>query len=300
MTELKVAGPAHVAAAAADPAGAPGGTGWRRALGFPLRQPTLTVSAAVVLLVLLWAIVPQAFTWLDPLAPDNSAILQPPSLEHPFGTDRLGRDVYTRTVHGSAITLSSTLLAVLIGFVSGTALGLVAGSAGGWTDRILGRVIDTLLAVPGLLVTLVVVAALGYSTANVAIAVGLSAIASFARVMRAETLKVAGLPFIESSRALGAPRGVILLRHLLPNAAHSVLSLVPLQFGAAILSISALGFLGFGAPPPQPEWGQSVAEGRDLLATSPWIALLPGLVIAAVVLSSNRISRALTRSQGES
>src|SRR5690606_7901694 len=155
------------------------------------------------------------------------------------------------------------------------------------------RVVDVLLSVPGLLLTMVVVAALGYGLTNVAVAVGISAVANFARVMRAEVLKVSRSDYVEAAAGIGTPRLAVLLRHVLPNASTSVVALVPLQFGAAVLAIAALGFLGFGAPPPQPEWGLLVAEGRDLLAVAPWISLFPGAVILAVVLAGNRISRAL-------
>ncbi len=199
-------------------------------------------------------------------------------------------------MHGAVITLSATLLAVAIAFVIGTVLGAIAGFVGGTVELVIMRVVDVLLSVPpGLLLTMVVVSALGYGTLNVAIAVGVSAVANFARVMRAEVLRVVQADYVEAAASIGTPpRMSILTRHVLPNSLSSVVSLIPLQFGASILAIAALGFLGFGAPPPEPEWGGLlVSEGRDLLAIAPWISLLPGFVILAVVLSSNRISREL-------
>lgn len=258
-----------------------------------LTRPGLVLAVLVVATAVAWCFVPGLFTWTDPYAPDSSAILLGPSAEHPFGTDRLGRDIYSRTVHGAVITLSATLLAVSIAFFAGTALGLVAGFTGGAVDVVLMRVVDVLLSVPGLLLTMVVVSALGYGTTNVAIAVGVSAVANFARVMRAEVLRVRQTDYVEAAGSIGTSRAAILWRHVLPNSLGSVVSLVPLQFGASILAIAALGFLGFGAPPPEPEWGLLVSEGRDLLAIAPWIALLPGAVILVVVLASNRISREL-------
>ncbi|WP_308165562.1 ABC transporter permease [Nocardia noduli] len=258
-----------------------------------LAQPGLTLAVVVVLAALAFCVVPGILTWNDPYLPDTNVILVGPSAEHPFGTDRLGRDIYTRTVYGTVITMSATLLAVSIAFFIGTALGLVAGYVRGIVDPIVMRVVDVLLSVPGLLLTMVVVAALGYGTTNVAVAVGISSVANFARVMRAEVLKVTQADFVEAAASIGTPRLAILLRHVLPNSLSSVVSLIPLQFGSAILAIAALGFLGFGAPPPQPEWGLLVAEGRDLLAVAPWISLFPGAVILLAVLASNRISRAL-------
>lgn len=258
-----------------------------------LAQPGLVLALVVVAAAIVAAFWPEVFTSADPYAPEITATLQSPSAEHLFGTDRLGRDIYTRTVHGAAITLSATLLAVAIAFFVGTALGLVSGFVGGLVDLVIMRVVDVLLSVPGLLVTMVVVSALGYGTTNIAIAVGVSAVANFARVMRAEVLRVDQADFVEAASSIGTSRLAVLTRHVLPNSLSSVIALVPLQFGAAILAIAALGFLGFGAPPPQPEWGLLVAEGRDLLAIAPWIALLPGAAIIALVLASNRISRAL-------
>lgn len=258
-----------------------------------LSRPGLTVAVLVVVLAVAWCVAPGLFTWKDPYLPDSTAILVGPSADHPFGTDRLGRDIYSRTVHGAVITLSATLLAVAIAFVIGTVLGAIAGFVGGAVELVIMRVVDVLLSVPGLLLTMVVVSALGYGTLNVAIAVGVSAVANFARVMRAEVLRVVQADYVEAAASIGTPRLTILTRHVLPNSLSSVVSLIPLQFGASILAIAALGFLGFGAPPPEPEWGLLVSEGRDLLAIAPWISLLPGFVILAVVLSSNRISREL-------
>ncbi|MFC8528866.1 ABC transporter permease [Nocardia sp. NPDC057227] len=258
----------------------------------------LILAVLVVATAVAFCVVPGLFTHLDPNVPDTGSILVGPSTEHPFGTDRLGRDIYTRTVYGAVITLTATLLAVSIAFFAGTALGLLAGFVRGPLDLVIMRVVDVLLSVPGLLLTMVVVAALGYGTTNIAIAVGVSAVANFARVMRAEVLKVSSSDYVEAAAGIGTPRLAILVRHVLPNSLGSVVALVPLQFGAAILAIAALGFLGFGAPPPQPEWGVLVAEGRDLLAVAPWISLFPGAVILAAVLASNRISRALQAEEG--
>ncbi|MGW4367203.1 ABC transporter permease [Nocardia takedensis] len=260
-------------------------------------RPGLVLSVLVVLTAVAFCVIPGAFTWKDPYLPDTSVILIGPSADHPFGTDRLGRDIYSRTVHGTVITLTATLLAVSIAFFVGTALGLVAGYVRGAVDLVVMRVVDVLLSVPGLLLTMVVVAALGYGTTNVAVAVGISSVANFARVMRAEVLKVTRTDYVEAAAGIGTPRLAILVRHVLPNSLSSVISLVPLQFGSSILAIAALGFLGFGAPPPEPEWGLLVAEGRDLLAVAPWISLFPGVVILVVVLASNQISRSLQPDQ---
>lgn len=258
---------------------------------------SMGVAAAVILLALGWAFAPELFSTLSPFKTNTAARLRPPSLQHWFGTDYLGRDVYTRAVFGAALSLKATVIAVAIGLVAGSGIGLVAGFAGGRLEELLMRVIDVLLAVPGLLLSLTIMTVLGFGTVNVAIAVGVSTIAAFARVMRAEVLRVKSQPFVEAAMASGVGWLANLLRHVLPNAAGPVVALAGLEFGVAILAVSALSFLGFGAPPPAPEWGSLVAEGRTYLANAWWLTIMPGLVIVAVVLAVNRLGQALHRTE---
>ncbi|MEV0546286.1 ABC transporter permease [Nocardia salmonicida] len=255
--------------------------------------PGLTLAWLVIATVLAWALVPSLFTKYSPLEGDSDASFSAPSLEHLFGTDRLGRDLLARTIYGTSTTLTATLLAVALGFVIGSAIGLLSGFLGGRVDAVIMRFVDVLLAIPSLLLAMTVVTALGYGTVNIAVAVGISAVAAFARVMRSEVLKVAGTDYVEAAYGSGAGFGRVVVRHVLPNSVSAVLSLAALECGTAVLAVAALGFLGYGAPPPDPEWGLAVSEGRDFLATYPWISLLPGIVIAVVVLSTNRIGRAL-------
>lgn len=253
--------------------------------------PGLTLSWLVVATVISWAFFPRLFTSKSPYEGDVDASFAPPSLAHPFGADRLGRDLLARVIHGTATTLSATLLAVLVGLIVGSVIGLLSGFIGGRIDAIVMRFVDVLLAIPGLLLAMTVVTALGYGTLEVAFAVGITAIAAFARVMRSEVLKVARSEYVEAAYGSGAGFGRVVFRHVLPNSKAAVFSLAALECGSAILAVAALGFLGYGAPPPQPEWGLAVSEGRDYLATYPWIAIFPGIVIAAVVLATNRIGR---------
>lgn len=253
--------------------------------------PGLTISWLVVATVVAWAFVPGLFTSKSPLEGDVDSSFAPPSLAHPFGADRLGRDLLARVIHGTATTLSATLLAVLVGLIVGSVIGLLSGFIGGRIDAAVMRCVDVLLAIPGLLLAMTVVTALGYGTLEVAFAVGITAIAAFARVMRSEVLKVARSEYVEAAYGSGAGFGRVVFRHVLPNSRAAVFSLAALECGSAILAVAALGFLGYGAPPPQPEWGLAVAEGRDYLATYPWIAIFPGIVIAAVVLATNRIGK---------
>lgn len=200
--------------------------------------------------------------------------------------------MFARIVYGSRNTLTATVYAVLVGFLSGGLIGLISGYVGGLVDTVVMRVIDVLLSVPSLLLCMTMVVALGYGTMNVALAVGIASVAAFSRVMRSEVLKVVQSQYTEPTRGIGARWPRILLLHVLPNSISSLLSLAALEFGTALLAIASLGFLGYGAPPPTPEWGLEVSEGRTFLQTYPWLALAPGLMIAIVVLSTNRISTA--------
>ncbi len=265
----------------------------RQEMSFYLRRPGLVLSVAVVAFVLLCAVAPTLFTGQDPLAGVPAERLQGPSARHLFGTDETGRDVFTRVVHGSALSLQATVLAVLVALVIGAGLGLLAGSRGGWVDSLVMRVVDVLQAVPAILLSLALVTALGFGTTNVAIAVGVANVATFARLTRAEVLRVRTGAYVEAARASGVRWSGVLTRHVLPNAVGPVLVLATLTFGTAVLEVSALSFLGYGATPPTPEWGSLVAGGRNFLATAWWMTTFPGLTVAAVVLATNRISRAL-------
>ncbi|MFI8526469.1 ABC transporter permease [Promicromonospora sukumoe] len=256
--------------------------------------PTVLLSFAVLLVVLLWSLLPGVFASQDPVNGVPADKLLGPSAAHWFGTDHLGRDLYARVVHGTASSVTSALVAVTIGVVVGGAIGLVAGSAGGWTDTVLARVVDVLLAIPSFLLAVVIVSALGFQTVNAAIATGVSAVAVFARVMRAEVIKTRRAVFVEASVLQGGSRTHILLRHVLPNASRSLLALAVLQFGLSVLVIAGLAFLGYGDPPPASDWGLLVSSGKDY-PTAPWLVYAPALVVVATVLSVNRVSRWLRR-----
>lgn len=262
-----------------------------------VRRPSLLLSVLVILVALLWAAVPWLFTGYDPIDGVPRERLQAPSFTHPFGTDSLGRDLYARVVYGAAVSLTATAVAVLVGLVVGSLFGLAAGFLRGIVDDAIMRLMDVLLAIPALLLSLALITALGFGTINIAVAVGLASVASFARVMRAEVLTVSTAVYVEAARSSGVRWAGILRRHVLPNSVGSVLALSSLEFGAAVLAISALSFLGFGAPPPSPEWGSLVAGGRDYLAVAWWLTTMPGLVIVAVVLSANRIARAFEKEE---
>ncbi|MEV6389117.1 ABC transporter permease [Nocardia xishanensis] len=259
------------------------------------RNAGLIVSAAVTLLALGWALAPSLFAGGDPLTGVPAEKFQPPSAQHWFGTDNLGRDLYTRMVHGAGLSLTATLSAVALAVVAGALLGLLAGAIGGVVDAVAMRVVDVLLSIPALLLSLALVTALGFGTRNVAIAVGVSLIANFARVMRSEVLRVRRAVYVEAAHASGVRWYAVLARHVLPNSYQPVLALAAVEFGMAVLSVSALSFLGYGAKPPTPEWGSLISEGRNYLATAWWLTTLPGLVIIGVVLAAQRLGRAAGR-----
>ncbi len=271
----------------------------RALLRFVGTRPGLLLSVLVVAFLLLAAVAPGAIAPGDPLSGTPSEKLQGPSAEHLFGTDQLGRDLFTRVIHGTSLSLRASALAVVVAVVPGALLGLAAGFAGGFVDDAIMRIVDILQAIPRLLLSLAIIVALGFGTTNVALAVGLASAAGFARVMRAEVLRVRSEGYVEAAHASGVRPTGVLLRHVLPNSWGPVLVMAALEFGIAIVAVSSLSFLGYGAGPPTPEWGSLVSEGRNHVATAWWLTTLPGLVIAVTVLSANRISRALDTELGD-
>jgi len=266
--------------------------GWKR---LKRVQPGLVLAWLVIATVLLWAIAPGLFTGYNPLQGVPGGQLKAPSAVHFLGTDSLGRDLYARIVYGAVHSLSGALAAVGVGLFAGTALGLLAGSIGGRTDALIMRFVDVLLSIPTLLLSLSIIILLGFGTVNAAIAVGATAIAGFARLMRSEVVRVRRAEFVEAAFGTGGSFAKVLWRHILPNSLTSVIAYSAVQFGWAILQISTLGFLGYGAPPPTPEWGLLIAEGRNYLAMAWWLTAAPGFVVVAVVLSANRVSQSLGR-----
>lgn len=256
-----------------------------------LRKPGLLISVVFLLLVLVAVVAPQLIAPYDPFDSVGKVRLAPPSPEHLFGTDNLARDVFSRVVFGAQLSLASAGLAVLAGVAIGAVVGLITGWLGGFVDLAIMRFVDVLLAIPGILLALIVVATLGFGPLSIALGVGLGTAGSFARVMRSQVLRVRSEEYVEAAQTLGVRRPVVLVRHVLPNAARPIVAMATLELAVAILAVSALSFLGFGAQPPAPEWGSLVSAGRDFVATAPWLSILPGLVILAVVLAVNRVSR---------
>lgn len=269
----------------------------RSSLSFALRRPGFVLALVLVGFVIVAAVAPGVFATADPSQTNPAAKLTPPGREYWFGTDELGRDLFARVVHGSTLSVQAALLAVGIALVGGLALGVLAGFIGGRTDAVIMRVVDVLLALPGLLLSLAIITAIGFGTIPVAIAVGIGIIPGFARTTRAEVLRVRTQPYIEAARLGGIGWFRILVRHVLPNSWGPVAVLAVLDFGAAIIAAASLSFLGFGAAPPAAEWGTLISNGRNFLITAPWVSLIPGLVVVAVVFSINHISKTLEELQ---
>ncbi|ENZ7716801.1 ABC transporter permease [Klebsiella aerogenes] len=264
---------------------------WRR---FSL-QPGLWLAWLVMTVAVLMAFAPQWFTEFNPLDGIAGAQRLAPQAGHWLGTDQLSRDVWSRIVYGAGHSLSAALAAVAMGLVFGTALGTVAGALGGRVEAVVMRIVDILLAIPSLLLSLTVIILLGFGTLNAAMAVGVAAIASFARLSRAEVVRIRHSDYVEAAYGSGGTFLAVFWRHILPNALSPVLAFATLQFGQAILALSTLSFLGYGTPPPVPEWGLLIAEGRNYLSTAWWLTTFPGIAVIAVVLAANRISQQLNR-----
>lgn len=264
---------------------------WRR-FSF---QPGLWLAWSVMTVAVLMACAPQWFTAFNPLDGIAGAQRLAPQAGHWLGTDQLGRDVWSRIVYGAGHSLSAALAAVAMGLVVGTALGTVAGALGGRVEAVVMRIVDILLAIPSLLLSLTVIILLGFGTLNAAMAVGVAAIASFARLSRAEVVRIRHSDYVEAAYGSGGTFLAVFWRHILPNSLSPVLAFATLQFGQAILALSTLSFLGYGTPPPVPEWGLLIAEGRNYLSTAWWLTSFPGIAVIAVVLAANRISQQLNR-----
>lgn len=210
-----------------------------------------------------------------------------PSLEHLVGTDRLGRDVLTRIIYGTRISLSVGLLAVGLAAVIGVPLGLLSGYVGGWLDEVLMRFVDAWIAFPGLILIMAIVAILGPGVVNVMIAIGLSSFPVYARLIRGQTLSVKEADFVLAARATGAPALRLIFSHLLPNTIQPVIVQASLLVGAAVIAEAGLSFLGIGIKPPEPTWGVTIQEAFPSIRQNPWPAIAPGIALILLCLSTN-------------
>lgn len=239
----------------------------------------LKIGTAILALITLAALFAPWLTPYDPYLQDYGRILLPPSLAHPFGTDQLGRDVFTRVLHGARIDLQIGLVTTYVPMIYGVAIGALAGYRGGWIDAVAMRVIDLAIAFPFLVLIILILSILGPGLQNIYIAVLVVGWTMYARLARAEMLIERDKPYILAARVLGYSEARIVFRHALPNILASSLVFSMADFVLNILLVSGLSFLGLGAQPPSPEWGAIIAEGRDYILQAWWISTLPGLVI---------------------
>ena len=236
----------------------------------------LVIGGSMLLALAAAALLAPALSSGDPNAQNFEAILQAPSLAHPFGTDNFGRDVFTRVLYGAQIDLRIGVLAIIFPFLFGSLAGAVAGYYGGWVDAVVMRTVDVITAVPFLVLIIAIVSFLGSGEMNIFLAIGAVGWVTYSRLVRGEVLREKNLEYVAAVRSLGFPRRRIILRHLLPNAVAPAIIFLASDVILVILTTATLGFLGLGIRPPAPEWGMMISEGREFLSGGWWVAAMPG------------------------
>ncbi len=245
------------------------------------------IGGGILCMLLLVALLAPVLAPYDPLAQDLYQRLQSPSTDHWFGTDDFGRDILSRIVYGSRISLRIGLIAISLALTGGTLFGLVAGYRGGMVDMLIMRLMDLMLAFPSILLAIAIVAVIGPGIENAILAVSIVLVPQFARLVRSSVLTVREATYVEAARALGATESRLLFYSILPNCTAPLIVQTTLGMGTAILDAAGLSFLGMGAQPPVPEWGAMLSGGRELLLRAPWVMTFPGLAIFTVVLGLN-------------
>ncbi|HEV8311050.1 MAG TPA: ABC transporter permease [Methylomirabilota bacterium] len=258
-----------------------------------LRHKGAVAGGALLLAMVLGAVLAPRLAPYDPVGHDQRASLQAPGRSHALGTDVFGRDILSRVIWGGRESLRVGLLAVAVGGIIGTVLGLLAGYYEGWTGTIVLRLTDLLLALPGILLALTIVAATGPSLENVIVAVGVSSMPAYIRVVNGSVLDLKTRTFIEAVKASGAVDLRVIARHVLPNILAPVIVLSTLGLGNALLIAATLSFLGLGAQPPSPEWGAMLSQGREFIFGYWWIATFPGLAILVAVIGANLLGEGM-------
>jgi peptide/nickel transport system permease protein len=257
------------------------------------RYPLGAVGAVIMAVFVFAAVFAELIAGWDPLSTNASISLRPPDAAHVFGADFMGRDVFSRIVHGARISLAVGVFSTALGCLFGVVLGLTSGYLGGWVDLIVQRLVDILQGLPLLVLALVMAAALGPSLENTIIAIAIPLIPYVARVIRSNTLSLREQPFVEAAQAIGMSELRIALRHVLPNTLAPLIVLATAQLGSAILTEASLSFLGLGIPEPYPSWGRMLSESAaEYVRTAPWLVVFPGLAISLVVFGTNLLGDA--------
>jgi peptide/nickel transport system permease protein len=271
----------------------PGVVRRRAAIWAALRQPAIAVGASILIVFVLAAALAPLLTPFDPLAQNVIKGLRPPSAEFPLGTDKLGRDMFSRLLYGARVSLFVGFAVVVGSALIGGLFGLAAGWFGGWLDEVMMRVTDIFFAFPGLILAMAIAAALGPSLQNALIAITAVTWPVYARLVRGQILALKQREFIEAARVIGASQPRIIFRHLLPNSLAPLLVQASFDLGGSILSVAGLSFIGFGAQPPFPEWGVMISEGRNYIATQWWLATSPAVAMLLVVAGFNLLGDGL-------
>lgn len=257
------------------------------------RTPLAAAGLAIVAAYLIAALAAPALAPDDPLRMQSNALLAGPRTGHPFGTDQFGRDVLARLLYGARASLAVAFGSVVLALAAGGTAGLAGGYYGGGLDNTLMRIMDVIFAFPAVLLAIAIMAVAGASVRNVIVAIGIVYTPQFARVVRASVLETRGLEYVEAAGALGAGTPRILARHVLPNIAAPAIVQTSLSLSFAILTESALSFLGLGTQPPTPSWGNMLADARGFMVIAPWTAVFPGAAIALIVLGFNLLGDGL-------
>ena len=266
---------------------------WADAFRRLVKSRGATSGGVIFGLFVFMALAAPLLTPYDPIRLNVVESLEPPSARHWLGTDQFGRDVLARVIYGARVSMAMGVVAVTISVVLGLALGLVSGYYRGTVDLLVMRLVDVMLAFPGILLALVIIAVLGPNLGSAMIAVGVSGMPLFVRVVRSSTLTVRALQYVEAAQAAGSGDARVLVRHVLPNVLTPVIVLVTLGIPAAIVAGAALSFLGLGVKPPTPDWGEMLSKGRAFMGTAWWLSTFPGLAIAVIVLAINRFGDGL-------
>jgi peptide/nickel transport system permease protein len=257
--------------------------GWSRLRRNKLALIGLSAVTAVILIALFAPVISP----YDPITGDRTSTLQPPSFQHPLGTDNLGRDVFSRTIHGSRPTLIIGTSTVAFAMIIGVPIGLVTGYRGGLVDSTLMRLMDAILSFPGILLALALLAALGPATRNVALAIGIAYVPTFARLARASTLSVRETDYVLAATSVGVSTLRLLGRHIFPNTVAPLIVQATVNFATAIIAAATLSFLGLGTQPPFPDWGRDISVGRGYIYDAQWMIIAPGVAISITVLAIN-------------
>lgn len=258
------------------------------------KYPSFCIFAVLAVLLVLMAIfAPQLSRGIDPVKGSLKDSIMPPSAQHPFGTDKMGRDIFVRVLYGARVSLSSTFILVAVIFVIGTFLGILAGYFGGWVDAVIMRLADMMIAFPGLVLAIAVAGILGASTKNAIIAIAVVTWPKYARLARSLVMKIRHTDFVAAATVTGSKTPYMLWKYMLPNTITTLVITAATDIGGMMMELAALSFLGFGAQPPTPEWGSMLNEGRNFMQSAPWLMIYPGLAIFVTVVVFNMLGDGL-------